>query len=669
MRLVALLTMVLVHALLLAERGSAQSRYQIETGFERDVNRYQWIGRVGITDSFAGWRVVADNRFQSDAFVLFQDRLSFRDENRLSLVAERDLSPLMTLRVLGESGIFSQSRVYSQELYAGLRYRPVSHGWVEARAGAAWDSRPGAPTAGTVAPLRSDAGPAYGGAFYYAPPSIQGYNIRMRGESGWQIIAPRRGRMVRFSGAAERSFDNTAVQLLVDLASFRRDAYQAVSFLNRDATDGLSETIEATTSDTLAAALRVQTPLTQHLRVGMDLQFDAMNRSVEAHNVPSDALFFDTAFRRRSFEAQGSIAYESPAANAHLAITTGAEVERRRLENRDELPPAQAAQKANVLRQADYDHGHVALLLRGNASLGRFTASFDGTTSILRHDTPDLNPDDRDELYQHALVGLMYRLSRYLEVDVRVFGTRYHTVYLNAVRSAENNVQRSLRLRPSVRWRPSSATRIEFGSEVRATYTVDDFLLAGRRPKDQSARELRYDAALEHDFGQGLILRASGSVSDLHLGRLLWTEFAEIPFDTLRTYSAWVHLQAGTRIIADVGVRMFIRSDFDRATSVRYPRVDADGAPVLDANGMRTFTSISRPGRTSIEQIGPTCSITWPLMDRSRLRLDGWLNVQRIRHRLFGDLPEGQEGAITRAASRGDVRVIPNVALSVLWTL
>src|SRR5690606_11622533 len=349
-------------------------------------------GRIGISDSFGAWRIVAENRFLSDAYLLFEDRLSFRDENRLAFLAERELSPLMTLRVQGQSGIFSQSRVYSQELYTGLRYRAFAHGWVEARAGAAWDSRPGATTLGAAAPLRSDAGPAYGGAFLYAPPLLQGYQIRLQGESGWQIIQPRRGRMIRFSGSAERLFDETALQLLVDLSSFRRDAYQAVSFLNRDASEGLSETIEATTSDTLSALLRVQTPITQRLRLGADLQFDMMNRFVEAHNVPAEALFFDTSFRRRAFEARGSIAYESPAANLHLAVTTGAEVERRSLENRDELPPAQAAQKANVLRQADYDHGHVALLLRGNASLGRLTATFDGTTSILRHDTPDLNP-------------------------------------------------------------------------------------------------------------------------------------------------------------------------------------------------------------------------------------------------------------------------------------
>ncbi|HEX7072090.1 MAG TPA: hypothetical protein VF190_14855, partial [Rhodothermales bacterium] len=310
--------------ILAAMPAAGQSRYEFEAGFERDVNRYRWIGRIGVADTYAGWRFLADNRFLSDAFLLFDDRLSFRDENHLAIVAERPLSPLLTVRVLGRSGLFSQSRVYSQDLYAGLRYRPAGHAWVEARAGAAWDSRPGAaPTTG-LAPLHSDAGPAYGAAFAFEPPTLQGYRLRLQGESAFQVIEPRRGRMLRLNGAAERQFEQTEIQVLFDLSSYRRDAYQAVSFLNRDAEDRLSETIEATRSDTLSAVIRVNTPLPNNLRLGADIRLDGMNRTVAAHNVPVDALFFDTAFRRRAVEAQTTLAYETRSAEAHLAFTTGA---------------------------------------------------------------------------------------------------------------------------------------------------------------------------------------------------------------------------------------------------------------------------------------------------------------------------------------------------------
>ena len=44
-----------------------------------------------------------------------------------------------------------------------------------------------------------------------------------------------------------------------------------------------------------------------------------------------------------------------------------------------------------------------------------------------------------------------------------------------------------LRLRPSIEWTPSRLTRVRLTSEVRATYTTEDFMLPGRRSSDQSA--------------------------------------------------------------------------------------------------------------------------------------------------------------------------------------
>jgi hypothetical protein len=228
---------------------------------------------------------------------------------------------------------------------------------------------------------------------------------------------------------------------------------------------------------------------------------------------------------------------------------------------------------------------------------------------------------------------------------------------LKAQRSAENNVQRSLRLRPSVTWRPNTHTRIELSSEVRANYTVDDFLLPGRRASDQAARELRYDLDAEHEIGRGVRIRVSGRVSDLRLGRFLHEPFAEIPFDTLRTTSVWVRLSVGERVQAEVGMRAFIRSDYDRGTTVRYEREDEPGVQY----------SISRPGRRKIAQIGPTTSILWPLRGGKLIRVDGWATMQSVTNRLYGALPEGLAEVIRRAAIRGTKTLIPNLAVTMQW--
>lgn len=658
--------------MLVSVRAEAQT--QVETGFERDVNRYRWTGVALISKRFGGWSIDIDNRFTSDAFVLFSDRLSFRDENQLSWRILRDAPGPFGAVVRGRSLWFSQSRVFSQEIYGGVRYAPQPGVTVEPAIGMAWDRRPGVSVAGEP-PLRLDMGPAFGMRAAWTPAPINEYRLRFGGSGSYQIINPRRGRGIQLDGAVQRRFDEVRIATDISYSNYRRDAYQAVSFLNRtEPTDRLSETVEATASDTLRVGLETEAPLFRRFRVIGRVDVGANNRFIRTLRAPEDALFFDTAFNRRAVDGRVGLMYGSPDQGNvmfQIAAEAGAEVERRRLTNREDLPTAQASQKTNLLRQADYDDGLFGLHAEGRAAVGRFVLDFNGSSSILRHDTPELNLDDRDELYHTGEFGAQMRLSRYLTAEARLLGTYYHTVYLNSTRSAENNIRRSLRLRPALHWRPSERTRVRVGSEIRATYTVHDFTLPGRRSPDQSARELRYEAALEHGFGGGVTLFGEGSFSDLHLGRLLWDEFAEIPFDTLRTYSGWIGLQVQTRsgLIAMIGARAFIRTDFDRGTTVRYPVVDEMGVVRVDESGQVIRSSITRPGRTWIEQIGPTCSITWPVRGLTTLRIDGWLNVQHVRHRLYGDLPADDAPRIRSAGRSGDRKIIPNVSIVATWRL
>lgn len=642
---------------------------RLETGFERDVNRYRWVAHGSVTQPFGSWALRLRNRFTSDAFLLFDDRLSFRDENQLAWELGRPLGGSFDTSVRGRAAWFSQSRVFSQELYSALRYRPSSHLWLEPAIGLAWDRRPGIGE-GDVSPLRLDAGPAYGMRIGWAPPELGGYRLRLDADGAWQVITPRRGRALRASGLAARSFENLRMEADLGLSSYRRDAYQAVSFLNRGVPTGrLSETVEATTSDTLQARVRVEAPLPRGFLVTTALNVGANNRGIRTLRAPGEALIFDTDFIRRAIEAEAGIGYERARTLFHVAVRGGAETEDRRITNREDLSPAQVAQKTTLLEQADYDQGHLEVQARGRLARGRTTLLFDGTSSIVRRDTPESNLDDRDELYHNVQTGALVALSRYLEVDVKLYGSYYHTVYLKAARSGENNTQRSLRMRPSIRWRPSPRTELQLSPELRATYTVDDYTLPGRRASDQSARELRYDGRLEHDLGAGLILRASGSYSELQLGRLLWPRFAEIPYDTLRTYSGWVRLQAGRRVTAEVGLRFFIRSDFNRATQVRYARLDETGAVVRRDDGEIVRSSITRPGREWITQIGPTCALSVPALGGSTFRLEGWLNGQHVHQRLYGELPEATADRIQEAARAGTRRIFPNVSMAILWDL
>lgn len=637
-------------------------------GFERAVNRYRWTADVQSSARVAGWDLAASNRYQSDAFILFDDRLSFRDMNALRFSASRPLRGSSVVISRGRSDWFSLSDVLSQSLYGGLSLR-VSGVVVSPLLGIAMDRRPRARTADGIPPLRTDAGPAFGAEVALPEREANGYTVAFSGQGFREQLGPRAGAFARLNASAERAFEQTILRLDVQGGGARRDAYQAASFLNRG--DGVreSETVESTRSDTVGASLGIQSPLADNVQLAGTVTFNANNRRVRTLRAPEEAIFFDSDFSRRTVDAEMSSVYQSGSTQARLGLQSGAEIERRSLANEEDLPATQAAQKRDLLSQADYDRGYVTLQASLRVPLSRRTmVVLDGSANAIRHDTPIINPDDRDELFYSGRASVLFRPSRVLEADLQINATHYHTVYLKAARSAENNVQQGLRLRPAVRWRPAPETRVDLSSEVRATYTVDDFTLAGRRPTDQAARELRYDLNVEHQFYEGLRARAEVRLSDLRLGRFLDEEFAEIPIDTLRTYGGWFRVQSGTRVAAEIGLRVFIRTDFDRSASVRYPRTDDDGTTLVDEGGNVLTTTISRPGRQRIAQIGPTCSLTWP-MRGGVLRFEGWYTVQRVSRRLYGDLPDGSADLIREAASRGEKTIIPNLSLSMRWAL
>ncbi len=640
--------------------AGAQDRTQVDLGWERDVNRFRWTADAVSHVRQGAWDIALRNAFRSDAFILFDDRLSFRDENRLTIDAVQDRPGPYDMTIRTRSNWFSLSRVFHQDAWVGVRRELDTGWWVEPAAGLAVDARPGFRSGTNSAPVRTDAGGAAAVSMGLDERSIDGYVTEVGVRAELQRFAPRTGRLISARARSSRDFERTRLHAELEASSVRRDAYQAASFLNRE--EGAArqeETVESTRSDTVFVRLGVESRLSRATRLELNLDVGTNARRVRTLRAPDDALFFDSDFRRQTVELSLAGVRDVGTGFLRLSSQVGAEVERRTLANAAALPPAQVSQKLNLLRQADNDRGFVGLSAAGLVPLARrLTMQFDASANMLQHDTPDVNPDDRDELLFSGSVGVAWRVHQGLTVSTRAFGSFFHTVYLKGERSADNNEQTSIRLRPLVDFRPTPRTRIRLASEVRATFTVDDFLLPGRRPTDQSARELSYDLDVSHDVGDDLRLKLTTNWSDLQLGRFLDDVFAEIPFDTLRTFSGWVRVETGRSVRAEIGLRWFVRSDFERATTVEFTSA---------VSGQED--TVSRSGRTRIDQVGPTMAITWPMRRGSLLRLDGWATVQRVSTRLYGELPTTDAENIRRAARRGQSTLIPNLSVSMVVLL
>jgi len=638
----------------------AQSSLQQKTEFSREVNQFRWKSDTDWNAQLSQWKIDMTNRFVSDAYIQFDQRLRFRDEDRFSFSMLRPLTRRFDATIQGGIDWFGAGRASSQTLLFGTQFTPVSRFRLQAASGIASDRRPGIVQGGDRMPLRIDTGPAAAVSATFAPDEIQGYEVSFQSNAFWRYITPRRIGDVAVRGNAARTFGRARFETRARFSSRRRDTYQAASFLNR----GLRrdpESIEATTSDTLHANILIQTPLMRGLRMISQADIQLNQRRVRSARAPLESINFETNFARQALTGEVSLFYENDRVNAQLSAEYEAVSERRVLTNQEDLPASEISQKRTLLQQADYDEGVFALrgTLRSDL-LARLSILFTGSSRIVRHDTPIVNLDDRDEIYHTGSLSFLHQRSRHLSMRLQLFGSYHHTVFLNAERSAENNIQRTLRLRPSMEWNPSSSSRIRLASEVRATYTTDDFALPGRRSSDQSAREFRIESEFDQRVISNTDLLITARYSDLRLAQLIWQNFTEVPFDTLRTLSTWVRIQSGRQLRGEIGWRIFLRSDFDRAVSVVY-QLPTD-RPIT------TLGRITRPGKRWVIQTGPSGAMYWT-KGNTTLSLNVWANWQRLRYSLYGTLPSMNQEIIQRAARKGTRRLIPLISLSLMWEI
>ncbi len=442
----------------------AQTAPTLATRFERDVNRYAYVATLSFADYSAGpWRTTALLRAETEAFGRSDDLL-FRDEGVAVLSATRSAREGVRYGVRSETAGFSQGRVARHLSGLTLEIAPQSATWsVEALAGVGVDQRPGAVTVvGEEADLRTDAGPAVGVTALMMRPTGM-YSVAGRIGASWQNLLPRRQGDAAVDLRVTPSGDGALpVSGDVTLRRSLRGTYQSASFLNRTGTsaaDGAfaASRVEETTLDTVLVGATLAAPLFRGataLRLDGRLEGEALSRGVRTANADADALFFDTDFARRSARFNLRLTADRASLSGHVGVRADATLENRTLANRAELPTAQAAQKAALLEQADYEQSTLGADVRIARTVRRLTLFAEAQASLLRLDTPDANADDRDEAFASGRLGAEWQVSPRLVVDVQAFGSDYHTVYLRAARSGENSRQRAIRLRPGATWTP-----------------------------------------------------------------------------------------------------------------------------------------------------------------------------------------------------------------------
>lgn len=225
-----------------------------------------------------------------------------------------------------------------------------------------------------------------------------------------------------------------------------------------------------------------------------------------------------------------------------------------------------------------------------------------GTASILRYDTPsDLNYEDRDELLVSASIATTHRVTRTFDVAVTLDGNLSHLVYLLKERSANNNINRVLRLSPRTTFRPAGFFTTTNGFEVLANYTVYDFEEQTTLVRSFSYRQFGWIDSTTVQFTDRLALDFFLYLKLYERGQLRWSEFTERLENSFadQTYAAQLRFSPGPEAVFAVGLQYF--------SQTRYSYTGA----------IRTIASFLR-------SFGPTCTILWDVGNHGQLSLRGW---------------------------------------------
>ena len=229
-------------------------------------------------------------------------------------------------------------------------------------------------------------------------------------------------------------------------------------------------------------------------------------------------------------------------------------------------------------------------------------------TSILRYDTPsEENVDDRDELLVAASIGTSHRISRYLDVSVALDGTLSHLVYLLKERSANNNINRVLRLSPRVLCRPVNGLETLNAFELLANYTVYDFENALAQVRSFSYRQIGWLDSTDFSLTERIGLDFFVYFKLYERGQLNWDAFKERTQNSAveNTLALQMRFTPNPHSLFAVGVRYFGQKRYSYGS------------------GGKTLDSFLR-------SVGPTCWIQQGFGPQSTISFRGWLENRKL---------------------------------------
>lgn len=614
--------------------GSAQSLFG-ETQFQRQLDAVLWRQQSTFLYENPAFDLSLSNRLGSRFFLLGNQAQNIQNDRQTDLSISTLMIPGIAFAADVRSFEYTSTKTRQDVALAGIEFRPGNLLFLRTQLGVMSDSRSRSPDQGFIYGLKA-----------WTPDLQPADGFRLSPSLFLEIadIQPRKYVTTRYE--ADMGYQNQGFQLDAALQHgiSRREGYLETN------------TIESIRIDTTLIRFRSRFPIAK--RWTGELDVEALNHLRLMQNRTmgdiSDVPLFNSRTLRQAVDTRVLVSRQGERLRSTLGMAIGVGIRDSRLTDTEDLPPDQVRRRSEILTNSNFTQNRFELFTNQDMRLSdRHVMSVFTSASILRYDTPESNPDDRDELSLLFRTTNRFRFSDTFETVFTTAGEAYHYVYLFAERSIENNWRRSLRLMPEFIWQPTSAIYWRTFFLIRANYTVEDYELEGRQNNDQSARELVMSTDVDYRFIPNWHIGFQGSRSELRIGKLFWKEFRELPIDTLITYDGKVEIRkvSGFGEIA-VGMRYFHKTDFlIRATQT---------IPMEGGDASRTAT-----GLLTTVQFGPVVRILWPFGSGQEIHVQGWYQVQETRTKLYTTYPDEVRAAFLRAERKPVTRVFPNIDMTV----
>ncbi len=570
--------------------------------FDRNENTYNWVGRLTVDTSWGGTslsyhHLFASNIIQVEASGALPQRRLESNQHNILMGFRTPVAPDLQAQALWSSLLYSDdkdvglSNASDHAVLGGLEYHPLQSLTLLPMAGYRWDNQ---------AQIH-DRGPSVRMGATLNDVSSDGYEFSGRAQFHRDYLDPRR---------LESHFAHAGIQKL--FSPMTHDSLEAgISRTRREFYALADSNIESRLEDAfyfsnlLDYAIDPNVVATMYVAVagrGLDKDlrfFGQVPSSTPQFGTHIDEFRLDAAFGTtiRSDDGRhgGSVrlAYsernESHAAKSVASASPAATVlfnERNKQEQT----------KDNLARRSSLT-GSAYFPLSGSDNV-----TIAGAASILRYDTPsELNLEDRDELLTACTITSSHRVNRYLDLGISLEGNLSHLVYLLKERSANNNINRVLRLAPKTMFHPSPLFMSLNAFEVLANYTVYDFEQQAALTRSFSYRQFGWFDSTSFELTHSIGIDCFVYLKLYERGQLKWTEFTEQLEDSFvdRTYAVQVRYSPDRGTVFALGLRFFGQSRYE-------------------------YTAGEKKLSSYLTSFGPTCLIVWKIGPHSEFGLRGW---------------------------------------------